>query len=166
MAPSTSSAGRLVVLACAALAACSAYGPGGLAPGSTVEAAVRSMGPPTGDYTLPDGRRRVEFARGPMGKNTYMLDYDAQGRLQSAEQVLTEQRFNAIRAGMAANEVLLQLGRPSKRFVVGLYEKQTVWAYRYETPFCTWFMVGLDPGGQVVDTAYGPDPVCDVDERR
>jgi len=39
-----------------------------------------------------------------------------------------------------------------------------VWAYRYETPFCRWFQVGIDPQGKVVDTAYGPDPLCDEGE--
>lgn len=111
---------------------------------------------------MQGGGRRLEFARGPFGKHTYMLDFDAQGRLVRWEQVLVEARFNAIRSGMDAAEVRAQLGRASDQYVVGWHEKQTVWAYRYETPFCQWFQVGLNPQGKVVDTAYGPDPLCDV----
>ena len=37
-----------------------------------------------------------------------------------------------------------------------------VWSYRYDAAFCKWFQVGLDSTtGKVVDTGYGPDPLCD-----
>lgn len=144
------------------VSACTSYGPNSLAPGTGLEAATRAMGAPTGDSALPGGGRRFEFARGPYGKHTYMLDFDAQGRLLRWEQVLVEARFNEIRSGMDATEVRAQLGRASDQYVVGWHEKQTVWAYRYESPFCQWFQVGLNRQGKVVDTAYGPDPLCDV----
>ncbi|HEX3139895.1 MAG TPA: hypothetical protein VHQ87_07560, partial [Rhizobacter sp.] len=69
------------------VAACTTYGPQSLPKGSSMDAARAAMGPPTGEMALPDGGRRLEFARGPLGKHTYMLDYDAQGRLQNWEQV-------------------------------------------------------------------------------
>lgn len=150
------------LLSACLVSACTSYGPNSLAPGAGVEAATRAMGAPTGDTTLPGGGKRLEFARGPYGKHTYMLDFDAQGRLQRWEQVLVETRFNTIRSGMDAAEVRAQLGRASDQYVVGWHEKQTVWAYRYETPFCQWFQVGINAQGKVVDTAYGPDPLCDV----
>ncbi len=149
------------LLSACMVSACTSYGPSSLAPGTDLEAATHAMGAPTGDAALPGGGRRLEFARGPYGKHTYMLDFDAQGRLLRWEQVLTEARFNAIRSGMDAAEVRAQLGRASDQYVVGWHEKQTVWAYRYETPFCQWFQVGLNAQGKVVDTAYGPDPLCD-----
>lgn len=154
---------RLSALSAACLiSACTAYGPNSLAPGTGLEAATRAMGAPTGEFTLPGGGRRLEFARGPFGKHTYMLDFDAQGRLLRWEQVLVEERFNAIRSGIDAAELRAQLGRASEQYVVGWHEKQTVWAYRYETPFCQWFQVGVNAQGKVVDTAYGPDPLCTV----
>jgi hypothetical protein len=36
---------------------------------------------PTGEYPLPGGGTRLEFARGAHGKQTYMLDFDAAGSL-------------------------------------------------------------------------------------
>jgi hypothetical protein len=49
---------------------------------------------------------------------------------------------------------------------VGIAERrQTVWAYRYETPFCQWFQVGIDARGKVMDTSYGPDPLCEGRDR-
>ncbi len=151
-----------VFLGACLVSACTSYGPNSLPRGSGLEAATRAMGVPTGDSTLPGGGRRLEFARGPFGKHTYLLDFDPQGQLLRWEQVLTEARFNTIRSGMDAAEVRAQLGRASDQYVVGWHEKQTVWAYRYETPFCQWFQVGINVQGKVVDTAYGPDPLCDV----
>jgi hypothetical protein len=144
------------------LAGCMSYGPSSLAPGTTVEAARAALGPSSGEFPLPGGGRRLEFARGPYGKHTYMLDFDAGGRLQRWDQVLTEARFNTIQPGMDSQEVLALIGHSREHSVVGWAEKQTVWGYRYETPFCQWFQVGLNAQGKVVGTSYGPDPLCDA----
>jgi hypothetical protein len=139
---------------------CATYGPPALAPGASVADATRALGPSTGDYALPSGGKRLEFARGPFGKHTYMVDFDAQGRMTGWAQVLTEARFNAVLAGVPQSDVLLALGRPSERARLGL-QKRTLWSYRYETVFCQWFQVGIDDAGRVVDTGYGPDPLCE-----
>ena len=89
-----------------------------------------------------------------------MLDFNAAGALTRSEQVHTEGRFNQILAGMSRDDVLLRLGRPSETSVLS-FQKQTVWSYRFEGPFCVWFQVGLGADGRVVDTGYLPDPVCE-----
>lgn len=142
------------------LVACASYGPAGLAPRATLDEAVKTMGPTTGTYALADSGRRLEFARGPMGKHTFMVDFDAQGRLIGWAQVLTEARFNALRAGTPRDELLMTLGRPSETSVVGL-QRQAVWSYRYDAMFCQWFQVSFDAQGRVVDSGYGPDPICE-----
>ena len=65
-----------------------------------------------------------------------MLDVDAEGRLTSTTQVLTEKQFNAIRAGATADEVLRTIGRPSNVGYVGWHKTQTVWSYRYTSLPC------------------------------
>ena len=132
-----------------------------LAPGTSADEVQRLLGAPTGRYALAGGAQRLEYARGPFGKQTWMLDVDAEGRLTSTTQVLTEKQFNAIRAGATADEVLRTIGRPSNVGYVGWHKTQTVWSYRYESPFCQWFQVGLSEAGVVEDTGYGPDPICD-----
>lgn len=128
-------------------------------PGSSVDAATRALGRPTGEYALPAGGKRLEFARGPLGKHTWMLDFDAGGALRSTTQVLNEANFNAVRAGIGRDELLRTIGRPSETATIGL-RRELVWSYRYETPFCQWFQVGLDAAGQVTSSNYGPDPMC------
>lgn len=145
------------------LAACGTYGPPRLAPGSPPEAAMQALGRPTGEYPRPDGGRRLEFARGPFGRHTWMLDYDAQGRLLGWEQVLTEANFLALRPGMSEGELLFAIGRPSHRQWLPR-QQHRLWSYRYETPFCQWFQVSLDRAGRVAELGHGPDPLCDPDE--
>jgi len=70
----------------------------------------------------------------------------------------------ARKAGMTRDELLRTLGRPSRVGFVG-WQNQTVWNYRYSSPFCQWFQVGLSQAGIVEDTGYGPDPLCDDDDR-
>lgn len=131
-----------------------------LAPGASAQAIRAQLGEPTGRHALPDGAQRLEYARGPFGRETWMLDVDAQGRLVKATQVLVESNFATIKAGMTRDEVLKLIGRPSNVGYVG-WQKQTVWNYRYASPFCQWFQIGLSQAGIVEDTGYGPDPICD-----
>lgn len=149
------------VLSASLLAGCvNMSSPTILAPGASAEAIRARLGEPTGRYAGTDGGQRLEYARGPYGRQTWMLDVDAQGRLLKATQVLTESTFATIKAGMTRDEVLKLIGRPGNVGYVG-WQKQTVWNYRYDSPFCQWFQVGLSPAGVVQDTGFGPDPLCD-----
>jgi hypothetical protein len=130
-------------------------------PGSSVGSVVARLGPPSSEHASPNGGMRLEYATGPFGKSTHMYRFDAEGRLVAGEEVLTEAHFATIQAGMSADEVLAQIGRPSTTWVIPR-QQQTVWSYRYQTSICQWFMVGVNPQGMVVDTAYGPDPMCEV----
>ena len=143
------------------LAACAAYGPGDVRIGQSSADITHSMGAPTGRYALPDGGTRLEFARGPAGLQTYMVDLDAKDHVTRWQQVMTEDHFAHIAAGQARDEVLRQLGHPANVRYIG-WQKLVVWAYRYDTPMCQWFQVSLDERGVVHDVAYGPDPRCEA----
>jgi hypothetical protein len=150
----------LAAAAAVLAAGCAFMNPAATVPaGSSIDAATRALGRPTGEYALPAGGKRLEFARGPFGKHTWMLDFDAGGALRSTTQVLHETHFNAVRAGMERDELLRTIGHPSETATIGL-RRLLVWSYRYETPFCQWFQVGLDAGGRVTESSYGPDPMC------
>lgn len=149
-------------LALSFLAGCSSYSPSGLQPGASMAEVERNMGVRTAAYALPHVGQRLEFTRSPAGRDTYMLDFDAQGRLLRWEQVLTEQNFAAIRKGLTAAEVLLRIGRPADVMKVGHSGHwQTVWSYRYTHTECLWFQVSFDAHDQVTESGYGIDPACD-----
>ena len=56
------------------------------APGTARDAALQSWGAPTSRYTLPDGATRLEYATGPYGRMTWMIDLHAGVRVTQARQ--------------------------------------------------------------------------------
>jgi hypothetical protein len=151
-----------VALVAAALAGCAGYAPGTVDPGTKAADLQRRMGTPTARYSMPAGASRLEFARGPYGKHTYMVDVDAQGVVQRWTQVLTERNFESVPVGISSQDLLVQLGTPSHRRRGGLRGGE-VWSWRYNATFCQWFQVDVIEG-RVQSMAYGPDPICDVND--
>jgi hypothetical protein len=151
----------VAVTVSATLSACAVYSTNALKVGDGESTIIAQMGAPTARYTLPGGQQRLEYARGPYGKHTYMLTLDAAGRLQANEQVLTEPRFATILPGMLVVQVRTELGQPAQSRV-GWRGVGEVWSYRYDATFCQWFQVWLVDGA-VREAAYAPDPLCDVD---
>ncbi len=149
-----------IIAAACVLSACASVTPSRLTAGTPMTDVVRGLGPAAFEYALPDAAKRLEYAGGTYGKHTWMLDFNAAGNLTRSTQVLTEGRFNQVLAGMSQDEVLLRLGHPSEQSVIA-FQKQTVWSYRFEGPFCVWFQVGLNAAGRVMDTGYLPDPMCE-----
>jgi hypothetical protein len=144
------------------LVACANYTPK-VSVGEPLEAVQARNGPPTGIYALSGGGQRMEYARGPFGRHTWMIDVGADGRVAGIEQVLTEARFYEITPGMPADEVLLRLGRPSA-VGGGGWQGGQYWSYRYQATFCQWFVIGITPQRQVRDAGMAPDPQCDDDD--
>jgi hypothetical protein len=150
-----------MALAALLLAACAtSYGPGPLAPGATQADAIARMGQPTGRHALDEGGERLEFARGPMGVHTFMLDFDAGGKLTTIEQVLTEANFMQLEVGMTADEVRKRIGRPGRVTFLGRQQHE-LWWYAFDTPFCIIFTVSIDRDGKVATFGNISDPRCD-----
>ncbi len=144
------------------LAGCAFVDPARLPPGSSAADVRARLGPPSAEHALATGTR-YEYATGPFGKTTWMLDFDPSGSLRQSQQVLTEAQFNAIRAGMPVQDLRATLGRPSETQRI-TRQQRTIWSYRYGGPFCQLFQVGVGDDGTVVETGYGPDPLCEMKE--
>ncbi len=150
-----------LVAAAAAVGGCAMLAPGGLPPGTPIDAARHAFVAPTGEYRLPGGGTRLEFAQGSFGKQTYMLDFDANGVLTSSTQVLAEANFAAIVPGLPAADLRMQFGRPAHVFSVP-WQKLHVWNYRYAGGDCVWFQVSVSDATQrVTEAGMGTDPACD-----
>jgi len=157
---------RIVVAALAALtwmalAGCVTkdYGTRDLRAGMDEAAVLKEMGPPTDRYKLPDGVTRLVYARGPAGKETYMVDVGPDGRVTAWRQVLSEAAFERVRIGMTAQEMLLEFGPPSEKRPNRPTGGQ-IWSYRYPTYDCKWFQVEFNGIERVVVWSYQPDPKC------
>lgn len=153
------------------LAACAAFAPMPQ-PGQTEAEVLQRLGAPTGRYTLPDGGTRLEYATGPFGRQTWMVDVDGAGRVTAVRQVLGEASFAAFQAQHARNpqmqrdELLRTLGRPGERRSGG-WQGGEVWSWRYPTNDCLWFQIAIGDDGRVRDGgSYGIDPTCDAPSDR
>jgi len=136
------------------LAACGSAPP---APGTAREA-VESV------WAVPGGGERLEYASGPYGRTTWMIDLDAAGRVRAASQVLGEPQFAAFaeRApGLSAEEVRRALGTPGERQRVR-HPDGELWSWRYPTNDCLWFQVQFGPDGRAVGAGYNNDPRCET----
>jgi len=134
-----------------------------VAPGASLGEATSVLGKPTGEYALPGGGKRLEYATGPSGRETWMLDFDAGGKLVATNQVLNDRNFDTVRPGMSSDELLVMLGRPAGRRQLPR-TGEVVWSYRYESFACVLFQASIDPAsGKVINTGRLPDPICTPD---
>jgi hypothetical protein len=152
--------GVSTITAALLLAGCASFSAPPPQPGEDAAAVLARLPAPTGEFANADGSRRLEFARGPFGRQTHMLDIGADGRVQRWEQVLTEAQFATVQPGISSDELRRKIGRPSWTWGVR-YRDQTVWSYRFDNIFCQAFHVGISPAGVVEDTSFGPDPRCE-----
>jgi hypothetical protein len=145
------------------LVGCAALQPPQAQLGQSEADVLAALGQPTGRYTLPAGSQRLEYATGPYGRTTQMVDLGADGRVIASAQVLTEANFAKVRNGMPRDEVLRLLGRPADK--AGEYMNRQTWSWRYPTYECLWVRITFEPDGRVRGGAsLLPDPRCDADD--
>ena len=144
----------------ALLAGCAAMNPP--APGASRDEVMQRWGNPTARYNLDDGRQRLEYATGPYGRTTWMVDVDAAGKVLQARQVLNEAEFLEVQRATTLNreQLLRWLGTPGERRHGG-WQGGEVWSWRYPTNDCLWFQSSVAPDGRVTGSSYGTDPRCD-----
>lgn len=158
----------LPLLAAAVLAGCVSLRGPQLAIGQTEAELVAQLGPPTGRYAMPDGVQRLEWATGPLGRHTWMVDIGRDGRSLWFDQVLNSAHladFARRAPGMEIPQLLRELGRPAERSHGGWAGGQT-WSWRYPTNDCLWWQVSIGRDGKVIGAGQGIDPLCDVNDRQ
>ena len=144
----------------AALAGCAIPQPKRVLAGQDEPEVLAAMGQPTGRYPLADGAQRLEFAQGPMGVRTWMVDLDAAGKVSKIHQVMDSDYFDQVQDGMSRDALLLLLGRPASR--QREWQDRETLSWRYDNGDCLWARVTLDASGKVWGGASTlPDPRCD-----
>src|SRR5262249_26773837 len=102
-----------------------------LQPGSSnVDDVRRTMGPPALELANPDGSKVLAYPRGYYTGQTYMVQVGPNGVVKSVDQVLTEDHFYRIRAGLTREDVLRRLGPPLETMEFARLQ-QVAWDYRY-----------------------------------
>lgn len=149
-----------MMLAAVTLAGCAtSYAPTASFVGQTREEVIARLGTPDPAPTDLSTASRLDFPRGPYGKHTYAVYFDSTGRATGFQQLLKEENFAKIKAGMSNAEVVDLIGVSRDRF--GLARNRGyVWNYRYITPFCQWFQIEFTQENTVRSTGYGMPPEC------
>ncbi len=148
----------------AVLTGCASYAPNSSIMGLSREQVIARLGSP--DPDIPgQNPGRLDFPRGPMGKHTYFVYFNDQGKVIRFEQVLTEERFSQIVPGLSTEDVIQRIGISRSTF--GLARNRGfVWSYRYENPFCQWFQVEFTIEGTVRSAGFSKAPECRVGRLR
>ncbi len=149
----------LAVLPALLLAACATPVPPAQTPVAEV---LKTWGPPTATYALQPTGQRLEYATGPFGRTTWMIDIRADGRVGQARQVLSEAEFMDLQqqGTLSRDELLRRIGTPGERR--GARFGGQTWSWRYPTNDCLWFQMSLDAEGMTRGGAFAIDPLCDA----
>lgn len=126
-----------------------------LKPGVSTATEVRSvMGNPTFEWKAPDGSYTWEFARGPEGVVTYMVELGSDHVLRAIRQVLTEQYFAQIQPGMSRDAVRKVIGKPGQTMPFpNLQEEASSWRFEQSHGNPWFFNVHFAPDGTVKRTS-------------
>lgn len=125
-----------------------------LKPGVSTGFNVRdAMGPPSMEWKNADGSTTWEFTRMPAGKKNFMAIVDADNILREFAQVVTEENFGKVKAGMSKDELRRLLGKPTQTLRLPL-KPEDVWSWAYDDVFPRemFFDVTLDNDGKVIST--------------
>jgi hypothetical protein len=149
----------ITLICAAALVGCAVAPP---RPGATHDELRQAWGQPTASYALADGGQRLEYATGPYGRTTWMVDLGRDGRVVQARQVLGEAEFLRVQSApdLRRDDLLRWLGTPGERRSGGRAGGE-VWSWRYPTNDCLWFESSVAEDGRVTGSAYSVDPRCD-----
>jgi hypothetical protein len=147
-----------VALACVLLAACASLPTPGMD-----EAQLRAkMGKPDAVRANADGSQTWEYPTGPLGRQTYMVTVGADRAVRDVRQVLSDEYFSQVRAGMSREDVRRLLGKPGSVSVFAARDEE-VWSWRYlgETP--RFFNVMFDRSAGTVRTVQRLDEILYMD---
>src|SRR6266568_1098655 len=112
------------VLALSALSAgCANFS--AISPGDSAHSVEARVGPPAAVWKNADGSEVWEY---PQGVQTFMITMDADHSVMEMHQVLSEEYFSKVHAGMSRDEVRRLLGRPKEIWYFSRRDEE-VWRY-------------------------------------
>lgn len=89
------------------------------------------MGRPETVWEDEDGTRVLQYPKGPEGPRTWEFRIDSSGKLTDYRQILNEETFARIKAGLGKDEVRRILGKP-RSVVQFKLKNEEVWDWLYQ----------------------------------
>src|SRR5213593_2573637 len=100
----------LLLMLAATLAACADLT--AVTSGMPAQQVQAKLGAPETVRKNSDGSEVWEYPGGPLGRQTYMVTLGSDRAVREAHQVLSEEYFSKVQAGMSKDEVRRLLGKP------------------------------------------------------
>jgi len=132
------------------------------APGTPSREVRTARGAPTAVWKNPDGSERWEYSRGPYGTQTYMVTVGSDHAVREVHQVLSEEFFDKIRAGMSREDVRRALGAPAEIMLFDARDEE-VWSWRYQDIKPMFFNVLFDRSAGTVRSTLRLEEVLFLD---
>ena len=157
--PKAGSSLLLLVLA-ASLAGCANFT--AVASGMPAQQVQATLGAPETVRKNADGSEVWEYPEGPYGRQTYMVTVGADRTVREVHQVLNDEYFSRVRAGMSRDEVRRLLGRPGEIMMFGARDEE-VWSWRYQQQNAMFFNVLFDRAAGTVRTTQRLEEILLMD---
>ena len=113
-----------------AAAGCASYDGRTLSAGAPESEVKGLMGQPAMEVPGEGGVTRLVYPKGPLGTRTFMADIGPDHRLVAVRNVLTDDVFDRMQAGMTEKDVLATIGPPNRTMAFSLSNTHA-WEYRY-----------------------------------
>src|SRR5712691_2451387 len=109
-----------------------------------------------------DGSEVWEYPYGPLGRQTFMVTLGADRAVREVHQVLSDEYFAKVRAGMSRDEVRRLLGAPGQITVFDARGEE-VWSWRYQEQHPMFFNVLFDRTTGTVRTTLRLEEILFID---
>ena len=129
-----------------------------ISPGESALTVEARVGPPGTVWKNADGSEAWEYPMGPTGVQTFMIDIGPDRAVRAVRQVLTEEYFAKVVAGMSREDVRRLLGRPKEVWYFPARDEE-VWTWRYLEVNYRFFNVLFDRASGTVRTTLRLDEV-------
>lgn len=129
-------------------------------PGISESELIVMRGRPDRVYQEGD-HRRLEWSATQMGQYAYMAEIDADGRMTTFEQVLTDERFASLRPGHSTMEDVIRTVGRVHEMNRRTFDDGETWSYRYKENGVWDFMITIyfDRNGVVEAVGSHMDPL-------
>ena len=133
-----------------------------VASGMPAQQVQAKLGAPETIRKNADGSEVWEYPGGPLGRQTYMVTLGSDRAVQEVHQVLNDEYFSRVRAGMSRDEVRRLLGKPGEIMVFGARDEE-VWSWRYQQQNPMFFNVLFDRTAGTVRTTQRIEEILYMD---
>jgi outer membrane protein assembly factor BamE (lipoprotein component of BamABCDE complex) len=142
------------------LAGCANFS--GVSNGMPAQQVQAKFGAPGNVWKNPDGSEVWEYPSGPLGRQTYMVTLGSDRAVREVHQVLSDEYFSKVRAGMSRDEVRQLLGKPGQIMMFSARDEE-VWSWRYQQQNPMFFNVLFDSSAGTVRTTQRLEEILYMD---